>query len=55
MNIIALVRDKREENKRGIDVLCRGENKKGKDEADDLINEAISVLRFMLRENSDDE
>ena len=49
-SIIALVRDPGEEYKREIDVLFLGANKKGKDEADDLINEAISVLRFMLRE-----
>ena len=54
-SIIALVRDPGKEYKREIDVLFLGANKKGKDEADDLINEAISVLRFMLRENSDDE
>ena len=54
-SIIALVRDPGEEYKREIDVLFLGANKKGKDEADDLINEAISVLRFMLREKSDDE
>ena len=53
-SIIALVRDPGEEYKREIDVLFLGANKKGKDEADDLINEAISVLRFMLREKSDE-
>ena len=54
-SIIALVRDPGEEYKREIDVLFLGANKKGKEEADDLIHEAISVLRFMLREKSDDE
>lgn len=53
--ITALVRDPEEEYEREIDVLILGANKKGKEEADDLINEAISVLRFMLREKSDDE
>ena len=53
-SIIALVRDPGEEYKREIDVLFLGADKKGKDEADDLINEAISVLRFMLREKSDE-
>ena len=54
-SIIALVRDPGEEYKREIDVLFLGADKKGKDEADDLIHEAISVLRFMLPEKSDDE
>ena len=53
--IIATVRDPEEEYEREIDVLILGANKKGKEEADDLIHEAISVLRFMLREKSDDE
>ena len=48
--IIATVRDPEEEYEREIDVLSLGANKKGKEEADDLIHEAISVLRFMLRE-----
>ena len=49
------VRDPEEEYEREIDVLILGANKKGKEEADDLIHEAISVLRFMLPEKSDDE
>ena len=53
--IIATVRDPEEEYEREIDVLILGANKKGKEEADDLIHEAISVLRFMLPEKSDDE
>ena len=53
-SIIALVRDPGEEYKKEIDVLFLGADKKGKEEADDLINEAISVLRFMLREKSDE-
>ena len=52
-SIIALVRDPGEEYKREIDVLFLGANKKGKDEADDLINEAISVLRLKVAETSD--
>ena len=48
--IIATVQDPEEESEREIDVLILGANKKGKEEADDLIHEAISVLRFMRRE-----
>ena len=48
--IIATVQDPEEESEREIDVLILGANKKGKEKADDLIHEAISVLRFMRRE-----